>query len=121
MRRITTLNTTGQAFVPWRDLKLDIVLIALAILVVLFSLGMDIAAGEPDWFQRSGSLMVLFSGVLASRGLNKHWRKSDVSHLRGYWLRTSRNQQIVDGIALVLLITGTLIWGYGDKLERLFI
>jgi len=111
----------AQAVVPWSKLKLDLTLLGSALFFVAFSLWCDLSRGSHNYFQRSGAVMVLISGLLAYRGLNKYWIKAENSFERQYWLRTSRNQQIVDGCALVLSIIGTAIWGYGDLLfEKLF-
>jgi len=110
---------TAQASVPWKNLKLDLGLLTLAILIVVVSLIYDLSHGKQDLFQRSGAAMVVIAGYLAYRGLGKYWVKAENSLNRGYWLRTSPNQRIIDFVTLALLIIGTLIAGYGDKIFRL--
>ena len=112
---------TGQAYVPWSQLKLDIALVAFGVVAVFVSGLIDFGRSQPDYFARSGALMVLSSAYLAYRGLTKYWAKAENSFIRGYWLRTSQNQQIIDLLALTLSLLGTVIWGYGDKLLLLVI
>lgn len=113
---------TERAIVPWKNLKMDIFLLVLAIVVVAVSFFYDLSAKEHDYFQRSGAVMTVLSGYLAYRGLNKYWTKSERSFERGYWLRTSKNQTIIDICTLVIAVLGTLIWGYGDIIfKKLFL
>ena len=112
---------TAQAFVPWKDLKLDVALLGFAILFVLLSFYYDLHQRQHDFFQRSGAVMLVISGYLAYRGLNKYWQKAENSFARGYWLRTSANQQIVDICTLVILIIGTIVGAYGDKVFGFFL
>lgn len=107
-----------QAVVPWSELKLDIALVCLTIAVLTVSLVIDLLRGEHEYFQRGGAVVVLFSAILAYRGLNKYWIKAENSFVRGYWLRVSQNQKRIDFTALILSIIGTAIWGYGDLIYR---
>ena len=109
---------TERAIVHWKDLKMDIFLLLLAITAVAVSFVYDYAAKEHDFFQRSGAVMTVISGYLAYRGLNKYWIKSERSFERGYWLKTSWNQTIIDTCTFVIAVLGTLIWGYGDILFK---
>ena len=111
----------GQAFVPWAKLKFDVALVAFGIAAVVVSWFIDLGRSQPDYFPRSGALMVLCSAYLAYRGLAKYWVKAENSFARGYWLRGSRNQQMIDLLTLALSLIGTVIWGYGDKLFLLFV
>ena len=101
---------------PWRKLWFDLALLFLGGLWMLVSYAMDYKAAHEDWFSKSGAIAVLLSGVLAYRSLTKHYQKFFNDTLRGYPLKTSPNQSIVDRVTLVLAILGTLVWGYGEKL-----
>jgi len=107
---------TDRAVVTWSELKFDICIMALPILVIAMSLKIDLTRGEQEFFQRAGAVVVLISAILAYKGLNKYWNKADQSFQRDYWLLVSINQRIVDFCALVWSIIGTIIWGYGDLL-----
>lgn len=105
-----------QAYVPWKDLKLDLALLVVPALLMISSLWYDIALGQQDYFQRSGAVMVMVAAYLGYRSLNKYWIKAESSFQRGFWAKTSKNQTIVDRCTLGLLILGTVVWGYGDKI-----
>ena len=112
----------GRAVVPWKSLKMDIFLLVFAAVVVKVSFFYDLLAKEHNYFQRSGAVMTVLSGYLAYRGLNKYWIKSERSFERGYWLRTSKNQIIIDICTLAISVFGTFIWGYGDIIfKKLFL
>ena len=102
---------TERAVVPWSKLKLDIFLLVLSFAPVVVSLLYDLSVKKHDYFQRSGAIMALLAGVLAYRGLSKYWIKAENSFSRGYWLRVSRNQIIIDFCTLAISILGTVIWG----------
>lgn len=108
------MNT--QANVPWKDLKFDIFLIFLPILLVTISLVIDVCNGQSKFFQRSGSLLVIVSVYLGARSLTKFWNKVGNSFGRGYWASVSPNQAIIDKFGLFWALIGTLIGGYGDLL-----
>jgi hypothetical protein len=113
---------TQRAVVPWKELELDIFLLVLPFVPVVVSLLYDLSVKKHDYFQRSGAVMALLAGILAYRGLSKYWIKAENSFARGSWLRTSRNQTIIDFCTLVISILGTLIWGYGDIVfKKLFL
>lgn len=104
-----------QADVPWSELCCELVLVVCSIAAPLVSFLVDTKIERPEWFQRSGALMVLFAGLLAYKSLTKHYRKFFNNTLRGYPLKPSRNQVIVDFLTLIISVLGTVIWGYGDK------
>lgn len=110
-----------QAYVPWRALASDLVLVALGILAMAVSFCVDANRGTHDCFARSGAIAALLSGIVAYRSLNKHYRKflnyADLAQVP----TTSRNQRIVDWLTLCLSIIGTLVWGYGDILFNRFV
>jgi len=113
---------TKRAEVKWKDLKIDIIWLCLAVLVVTVSFFYDLIAKEHKYFQISGAVMTALSAYLAYRSLKKHWIKVERSIDRGYWLWTSKPQTIIDICTLVVLVIGTLIWGYGDILfKKLFL
>ena len=114
-------QVTAQAFVPWKDLKLDVALLGFAALFVVLSFCYDLYQHQHDYFQRSGAVMLVISGYLAYRSLNKYWRKAENSFTRGHWLRTSGNQEIIDSCTLAILIIGTVVGGYGDKVFGFFL
>lgn len=105
-----------QADTPWSALCCELTLLTFSVVAPIVSLLVDLKVDHPEWFQRSGALMVLFSGLLAYMSVTKHYQKFYNNMRRGYPLKTSRNQTIVDLLTLFVSILGTVIWGYGDKL-----
>ena len=88
----------------------EIVLTLLAMGLPMVSLMASISTGNGEWFQRSGSLMVLFSAAV-------EYRRRHLLHTRGTtagWLSWRQ----VPYVCYSSIFLGTLIWGYGDLLFR---
>lgn len=86
----------------------EVILMLLAMGPAMASLAASMATGDGEWFQRSGSLMVLFSAAVEYR--RRHLRengRTDNSWL--FWRR-------IPYICYSAIFVGTLIWGYGDLL-----
>ena len=110
-----------RAHVPWRELKVDVLLISLGVIIPIVSLIRDAQKHQPDWFPRSGAVAALAGAVVAFRSLAKHYNKflTALAESRSA-PTTSLNQHRLDILAFVLSVTGTVIWAYGDKLFRFF-
>ena len=91
----------------------------------LLSAWLSYHIGEAHWFQRSGSLTVLLAAILEFRQAvidksvkDKAWGAAKRRSWAGVavvgQLPTARKTLAI--IALVLIILGTIIWGYGDLL-----
>jgi hypothetical protein len=107
-----------RAVVAWGDLLPDVLLLFIGAFSMVISFTLDASLREHNYFARSGAIAALLSGVVAFRGLNKHYRKflnyAELSQVPS----TSRNQQRVDGLTLALSIAGTVVWAYGDIIFR---
>lgn len=112
------MNAPQQAYVPWSELWVDVLLLASGVFFAAISGMADARAGCSEWFHRSGAVTVLLGGIVAYRSLSKHYEKLFNLPLRGTVLRTSRNQSIIDRCTLGVSILGTAIWGYGDILFK---
>lgn len=77
-------HTDNKAYTPWSELCLDLLLLTLALVVPIVSVIIDLGTARPESFQRSGSVMVLFAGLLGYRGLTKHYQKFFNNMQRGY-------------------------------------
>ena len=104
---------------------LDASLLLLATGTPLLSAWLSYRFGEPHWFQRSGSLTVLFAAILEFRqaAIDKDVRDAAwAAAKRRSWAGTAIVGQLptprktIAVIALVLVVLGTIIWGYGDLL-----
>lgn len=107
----------------------DVVLFALAIVIVGGSFYASVTTGAWHWFQRSGAIMASIGAVLSTRpflrsALNAMLEGSDVlAAMRGS-PRVPRPQAESDFTACFvgfwLVGIGTLTWAYGDLLGWLF-
>ena len=88
----------------------ELVLALLAMGSPMVSLVVSLETGSGEWFQRSGSLMVLFSVAVEYR--RRHLKP--VRQAAGGWL--FRRQ--IPWVCYASILLGTLIWGYGDLLFR---
>ena len=99
----------------------DIILVVLGLSSILVSAIASFISGDGHWFQRSGSLLVLFSVVLEFRQsqIAKPSASRDVS-VGGQPAAISHNfpavRKWLHYFAIVTIGIGTLIWGYGDLL-----
>lgn len=86
----------------------ELVLVLLAVAPAMISLAASVATGDGEWFQRSGSLMVLFSAAVEYR------RRHLLQAGRGNdsWLFWRR----IPYVCYSAILLGTLVWGYGDLL-----
>lgn len=88
----------------------EFVLVLLAMGLPMVSLMASIATGDGEWFQRSGSLMVLFSfAVEYRRRFGLQSRAPAIGWL--FWRQ-------IPYLCYSSIFLGTLIWGYGDLLFR---
>jgi hypothetical protein len=72
------------------------------------------------WFQRSGALMTAFSvfSQVTASNLYNMIQGGAFAESWGLFYRYKNSQRAVNIISTVLIIVGTLIWGYGDILFR---
>jgi hypothetical protein len=106
-----------------RSIKVPIVLITMAWLFTMCSLYLEYLYGQ-NLFSRSGAMMVLFSmiaeyNLLAVRD-NYHNEKlqllSKGEKINFKKIHPKKSHQYLETIAHITVITGTIIWGYGDLL-----
>lgn len=105
-----------------KDYWLEWTLTALAVLPALGSLLLCWQLSDGGtWFQRSGSLMVLFAVWLEFRQAKAAIRKIIENATQSILavapsFRMDPVQSLFQNIAIGLAILGTIIWGYGDLL-----
>ena len=99
----------------------DITWVVLGLTSVFVSFVASFVSGDGHWFQRSGSLLVLFSVVLEFRQtqMARPSASKDV-FVNGQPTAISRNtpafRKCLHYYALLAIVIGTVIWGYGDLL-----
>ena len=108
----------------YQNYKPEIVLLCVAFLVVSTSFILSIYDDENFWFMRSGSIMVLLAVVVEYR-LNQHTlkninKKHKMSGANGFtWnLLNSKEHNKIAIVTHSFVVIGTLIWGYGDFLNK---
>ena len=94
----------------------------LAIVPSTISLYFDIALNTHEWFQRSGSFMVISAIAI-------DFRQSSRSYVNGRGIFSSMSKgvdghdglplarRIIQRCAIALMVIGTAIWGYGDLIK----
>ena len=108
----------------------------IALIAMIYSLVTSVRSGDWQWFTRSGSIVTLCGAVLSVRRLVRFGPKqmaiNESTIDGGMWgdsraerrYKEEERQRLLDYVAanwgLVLLISGTLIWGYGDLLCKLW-
>ena len=97
----------------------DRAFVTIGLASVLISFLVSASGEDPEWFQRSGSLLVIFAAVFEARlqRLSAPVRSKSVfvggSPLTT-WPELTVFQKALHLYALSGLVLGTLIWGYGD-------
>lgn len=104
----------------FKNYKVDILLIFLATFPTSASLAFDyLFLNEYYWFQRSGSLMVLF-GVILDFHQNKfpETKLSSNVFMEGQPAVVGQTlpklRKYLQTFSIALAVLGTFIWGYGD-------
>ena len=97
-------------------------LIVIALLVALASIIADLYYGEHNWFARSGSIIVLLTAVVefkVSTHIYEDFQRAQYQQsivnlhvpLKG---KPTKNRKNLTVATYLLLVLGTIIWGYGD-------
>ena len=112
---------------------------AYATACVILASGCMVSISQRDWswFSRCGSLVVVIGIILTSSQILEHIRMLKIRQMNTHgdftrdWAKEERQQTLNDSrfheeitwtnerSGLLMLITGTLIWGFGDLIERL--
>jgi len=107
---------------------------AAAFVTLAAGVALSVESGDWSWFSRSGSLIVVYGIILTSHhifvhvhNLN-HMQHHRNSQIQRDWARETKHEFIHDDIehtwmneksGLLMLVLGTLIWGFGDLIGRL--
>ncbi len=94
----------------------DAALIAGLVLAVCISAWVSVLSGEGHWFQRSGAVMVLLAAMLEFRQskVMNDARDNAVVIEPIVLTNVPRDRKALHVVALVLIVAGTFVWGYGD-------
>ncbi len=79
----------------------------IAVIVMSVSLMIDVLGTNTIWFQRSGSIMTIVGAYIAF-----HEARRSIQTIKG---NIFINKELPYAwLSIVLLIIGTIVWGYGD-------
>ena len=102
---------------------IDILLLIISISVVAISLWLSFLYKDLTWFERSGSLMVLFSAIVEFRNIKLQQAINDkaavsAEGIAGVLIPTSQPpmRQFIIVVTHIFIIIGTFVWGYGSIL-----
>ena len=106
-------------------------LLSIAIFVGGYSLYRDLLIGSPHCFQRSGSIITILGAVLSARKLIIIGIKESIKGefiISGGDAKTDFKQIEIEArknvnsayLGISLIVIGTLVWGYGDLVFKLF-
>lgn len=99
--------------------KSEWAIIGYGVVTCLISLFVSLWTDDGQWFERSGSVLVLFAVTLEfqqTRRMAKR-QQSDISVAATLGLPFTTNnlrEKRFHKIAIIMAISGTLIWGYGS-------
>lgn len=97
-------------------------LIGVAILVAAVSVIADYYSTDYNWFARSGSVVVLLAAFIEFK-VSSHiyddiqriqFLQATVEMPVPFKAKPTKSRRNVSFVAHILLVTGTIIWGYGD-------
>ena len=105
----------------------SIFLAAIAALWLLFWIGFSAKQNDWAWLARSGSVLSIIGGILTSRPILRLTRaeRIRIRHMTlvECFTPAELEEQERDSTAIIigvfLLVSGTLIWAYGDLLPRI--
>ena len=81
----------------------------------------SISQNDGTWFARSGSLGVIFGVILEYNfSYQQQQLNKEIGHKLGLWVNNpidysdTISQKTIKALTHILLVTSTIIWGYGD-------
>jgi len=102
---------------------IDASLLLFGACAVTVSLYVSLSCHDATWFERSGSLMVLFAAIVEFRNAQLQQRLNDKAAMLSGGIggihaptKQPSHRQFVIVTAHTFIIVGTLVWGYGGSL-----
>lgn len=112
------MNHPADAISGWGRTTTDLLLIGIALAVPVLSWLWAQRIGDSVWFARSGSIMVVIGIVLESRMFITKQVLYQLSRQRGEDGLAEVPRMLLQKVEAwsthVILIVGTIVWGYGD-------
>jgi hypothetical protein len=114
----TEISSVGQS--PCSFPLAETVLLCFSVAVMIAFWVIAGVHGDPEWFNRGGALALVLVAVAEHTAHDRQLRKirsktyGDVRLGDPIIPKKTRAESIITGSALVLLIIGTIVWGFGD-------
>lgn len=100
---------------------LEALILVMACIFAISSYAFSQATGEAHWFGRSGAVVVLLSVWVETRNYATQQRLNDCRQSAAGFVGGSpqdwsmpQRRKILEYVTLFIILSGTLIWGYGD-------
>lgn len=106
-----------------------------AVFTLLAGALVSVELGDWGWFSRSGALVVIIGIILTSHQIIQHmqtlgqYQRTGHSQFQKDWAHEGKHDFIHDDhenrwksekYGLYMLILGTLVWGFGDLINRIY-
>ena len=106
------------------------ILLTILFIWVCISIYLSVTENDWTWFQRAGSIITLFGAILVSREVIRLGtrRRTELHDAPDTWKPSEavvqehehrKEDYRSEAIGAVLILAGTVIWGYGDLVECL--
>jgi hypothetical protein len=106
--------------IRWAFLQVYVLCLCAVILPLLSMLGSFRPQAESpgQWFERSGAMMTVFAVFAQFKAVSVATMIAGCTFGESWeaYHKYKRHQAVVAGLSLVLVVMGTVVWGYGDLL-----
>lgn len=107
-----------------RNIKLEVIVLLVSIAFSALSYVYSYYQNDPLWFSRSGSVVVILSVWVQFRNFSIQQSLNSAAQISLGYVGGSQlcwemplNRKNIDRVTVVVIVSGTLIWGYGDLLR----
>lgn len=121
MKKLTYKEVMGKA----ENISLEIIMLFASAFILTMFLYISLCRDDFMWFSRSGSIVVLLAAWMQARNYDIQQKlhftsQKSLSKLGSYhklsW-KLPKQRKIIEWIILLMLVLGTLVWGFGDLLS----
>ena len=120
MKKLTYKEVMGKA----ENISLEIFMLFASVFILTMFLYISLCRDDFMWFSRSGSIVVLLAAWMQARNYDiqqkLHFTSQESLSKVGSYHKLSwklpKQRKIIEWITLLVLVLGTLVWGFGDLL-----